>query len=625
MSSKGKKKHSWSYTDLQNRTQELINLTPGSSEANRVRSDDLFDTLEAWMELSGEGSGLSAAEQAQCLLQSLEANVGQSTVLVPTLSFYEVVLQAYAVGRGRKPAAEAAEKLLVDLMERCRHESWPVQPSVKCFNIVINCWAQSGASDAGKRAEEVLQMMDEWRRETNNEFWANERTISSVIHAWNRSGHVNGPERALALLQEAVEAKKDLSAGHRFHQVALDAIVFNSVLQTWAKSDRGRQAANKAEEIMRMMTETRVAPNTRTYAMVLDAWARCEARERRGAAAQRAEDILTNMIQLYHDGVDVDLNKVSFTSCSLAWARCQSIPDAPERAERLFDTLLDLHRESGDPKLKPDARSGNAVLTAWVNALNRADAMDRAFAVLEKLKAASKPDLVSYNLLLDGLGKRGMSDEALDLLKRLEADDTLPSPDIISFNCTLRALAKDGRRRDSFAAATYVFQRLDSFKLEPDVRSFTYFADALARSSESKKAEKFRVILSQLLTHADGNKRLQPDTAFYSVVIKGCARTRGSSEDKRLALELALEIFNGLLENGPIDQAVFSMTMTAVKNLVDDERRRIELLSIVFSQCCERGYASEEVVRVLDKPTLQLEPSWSRNVRRSKSRTYKTV
>jgi hypothetical protein len=76
---------------------------------------------------------------------------------------------------------------------------------------------------------------------------------------------------------------------------------FNAVIDTWVQSNRGREGAAKAEEILKLIIHWNqneksmqggiLVPDTRSYTTVLNAWARCEAQEQTGDAAKRAQEI----------------------------------------------------------------------------------------------------------------------------------------------------------------------------------------------------------------------------------------------------------------------------------------------------------------------------------------------
>jgi hypothetical protein len=109
-----------------------------------------------------------------------------------------------------------------------------------------------------------------------------------------------------------------------------------------------------------------------------------------------------------------------FTTCISAWGRAVSRSDAPERAEALLGTLVDLHRETNDDDFSPDVIAFNAVIASFVRSTEHPDAMTRAQGLLQLLREFTEPDLITFNTILLGMGKRGMGEEALQLLDWLE-------------------------------------------------------------------------------------------------------------------------------------------------------------------------------------------------------------
>jgi hypothetical protein len=167
-----KRKHFWTLDELNQRTEKLIAVisSPTSEDRRQVSEDDCYNVLEAWMELAKEEHGLQAASRARTLLDQMEA-----ASFIPKTSFYDVVLQAYAVSRGLQPAADGAQNLLERMLSRCReyrddenreqHRRPPPEPTTKTFNIVVNCWSKSEAPQAGHQAEQVYAAMQTWGQE----------------------------------------------------------------------------------------------------------------------------------------------------------------------------------------------------------------------------------------------------------------------------------------------------------------------------------------------------------------------------------------------------------------------------------------------------------------------------
>jgi len=388
-------------------------------------------------------------------------------------------------------------------------------PTLKSFNIVLMCWARSHAREAGVRATQLIEniMMDEWNRQMvpavfaedadrdGRQCWVDERSLVNWIDAWTHSGHAEAPERALSILREALYAtdhddsdninsssssSSDISSdttaadnNNMFRNLQLDVAVFNATIHAWVRSNRGRPAALQAEEILHLLiqwSQTRqlslsssplrmgddeaaaansLKPNTRTYSLIIDAWAHCEQDEENGNAAERAEAILFHMYQQYREGrgdggIHVKPNAIVFTTCVAAWSRAAPhCNPAPERAERLWDKLNEMYLESGsrDPDLEPGPQIANAVISAWSRCRNRDDSVEGALRALERFKQMAMVDLTSYNTVLDGMSKKGMGRDAMKMLQWLEAECQKSgqehlTPDTISYNSVLAALSR---------------------------------------------------------------------------------------------------------------------------------------------------------------------------------------
>ena len=119
------------------------------------------------------------------------------------------------------------------------------------------------------------------------------------------------------------------------------------------------------------------------------------------------------------------------------------VPHAAREAERLLETLLFFYEETDGPDFRPNDRTGSAVIAAWVLTSDEPQAMKHGTQVLAKMKVFAEPDLVSYNTLLAGMGRRGHGEDALQLLDWLDRRRPELQPNRISFNSTLNALAKD--------------------------------------------------------------------------------------------------------------------------------------------------------------------------------------
>jgi pentatricopeptide repeat protein len=224
----------------------------------------------------------------------------------------------------------------------------------------LDAWAKSGEGEAAaERAEAILEWMDRLNKSGNGDVKPDTITFNAVIDAWARSGCKRGPQRAEQILNHMDE----LYHGGNI-DVKPDTYTYNTLINALAKSGDGGSAA-RAEEILKIMEDkyskgdTSYKPNTRSHTSVIDAWAKSG----EPGAARRAEMILTNLRNLYEAEGDPDIKpnvytanavmNVSFASLFLehffAMAALMNVPSVFCRHVRLRSTRKIARRHSTWP------------------------------------------------------------------------------------------------------------------------------------------------------------------------------------------------------------------------------------------------------------------------------------
>ena len=703
-----KQKHFWTLEQLQAHTDRLLEYCAAARDSRpsdlpygRPSTAHFFQVMEAWMERSLQlANGIDSAERARSVLEAIlpQRDIFQreytiaGKVINPKAAFlkhivqtshYEVVLQAYAVAGGGVPAAERAESLVSQMIQACRvymkqisyrkgqgyNNLRPPEPTIKTFNILLNCWAKSGAYEAADRVEALWELMDQWNQSCTK--WAlqhpkytyagcrpNERSLVCWIEAWTHGRPQEAPEVALRILREVMIATDNpqLDQYEKYRDVQLDVAVFNAVIYAWVRSHRGRAAAMTAEEILQMLLQwsqvsnnslrnrPSIEPNTRTYSMIIMAWAECEAVEHQGDAAQRAETILMKMVQLYQAGShNVKPNSLLFTSCIAAWSRAASHNlEAPGRAEQLWELLRSLYNETGstDIEFEPTTHIGNAVISAWSRCIQRPDSVPRAIAALKLLQQEGKDDLISYNTVLDAMAKKGLAKDAMDLLQWLEQQSTTRrtdlQPDLVSYNSVLAAFGRATvEPLPAAEEAEALLRKMEWWpRLKPDKKSYncTFYSiifsepvflirprtssplphfcfpavmNAWSRSASPLKVQRATNLLRDMIRqYEQGDVTLKPDVFVYTTLIKTCAHFRkGTKTENAQALDVALNAIS-TLENtdyGPPNDVTYSMIMTAIYRLLDSVNDQDSLLESAFRRCATRGLVSTEVLHTFHR------------------------
>lgn len=655
-------------------TNRLLNAVRIDSPAEEARLADFDKVMAAWIELackadSSNNNKFEAALQTHSLLQALQENA--SSLLAPNTASLNYVLQAYAVS-GSVEAAERAEALLFEMMNLCQaylKEDSSVRailptapPSERSFNIVLNAWAKSGAEDAGDRAEQVFFQMEEWFLECNSSNNSpfrmeppNAKSLTAVLEAWSHSGAVGAIERVRVVLEHTI---RKLTKGPTETQdtpqetiIMPDTALFNSVIHALVLSHNGIRAAEQAEEILDEMIklnetieweehdedEMRLVPNTRTYSLILNAWAEAESEIGDGSAARRAESILQRMETSYRHGHKVKPNDIAFTTCIKAWSKCKC-HDAAERAELLLDQMIGLYKETQDDDFRPTPSSGNAVILAWANSPHPHSA-GRAEKLLEKSEDFFEPDVYSYNTVIRAFAKKGNATRALYILKQMTRSQkeggSLPSPDAVSYNTVIDALAKNPGVGIAEKAENLLQQmeRLSDQGMEqvkPSLISYTSAIYAWSKSMEPTQAEKAHALLMRMVDrYRKGDMALKPEGYVCTAVISACANLHASPVQMRNALKIALSTFEEMKQSPDYENPndfTYAAIMRACSKLSASNKERSRLIEEIFRQCCQDGLVSKRVISMFRQSAPegvqakffskepQIPPAWTSNV-----------
>ena len=529
-------------------------------------------------------------------------------------SFADGVLNSYRVLNAktaekarterRRPDATFAKKAdeFLAFVENAYSQDPSLSPTSKSYAMVMDAYAKMGDPEG---AEAVLLRLEKLWRSGNKEVKPDKILYNSVIDAWAKSGRREAPMRAEAILQHMEQLNKQ---GHK--GVRPNVICYNSVINAWAKS-REKGAAERAEAILNHMIKLQEGgreecqPNTRSFNSAIDAWAK----SRDADAPRRAEALLEKMEQLNQQGhEEIRPGTISYNSVINAWAKSRE-KGAAQRAETILNHMIKL-QEGGREECRPNTRSFNTAIDAWAKSREKG-AAQRAEAILNKM------------LNLHGGGR----------------EDCCPTA--ISFTSVIDAWAKSGDAK-AYDNAMRIFNLMQSMKdkghsdIEAGISAYGALMNALATSSISDKAPRAYNMLLELEKRSKaGEANLAPDTQSYGTVLKACARASLGKSLKRKdeALRIALMTFEKLRNNPDVttDPYKYAPLFSIIDNTTKGTQYE-KLTREVFRLCCEDGvlndkqleklhrFAPKEVFRKLvgtnDTVTVRdLPPKWSRNVR----------
>jgi len=128
-----------------------------------------------------------------------------------------------------------------------------------------------------------------------------------------------------------------------------------------------------------------------------------------------------------------------------------------------------------------------------------------------------------------------------------------------------------------------------------------------------------------------GNTDAIPDTVTYNAALQAFALTKGGSDDKRHAFQLAQVIFKDMDEAPNIypDKFTYRLMMEICSNLVENSNERESLAKNFFEQCCVDGRLDKNILMAFQaaapdsyrlevgtKKIDDLPVEWTRNVKR---------
>ncbi|KAF8019710.1 hypothetical protein BT93_G0415 [Corymbia citriodora subsp. variegata] len=189
-----------------------------------------------------------------------------------------------------------------------------------------------------------------------------------------------------------------------------------------------------------------------------------------------------------------------------------------EEAENFFEEM----KEMG---VKPDVVSYNSLVDVYCKGRE----IDNAYKVVEKMREEDiSPDVITYTSIIGGLGLVGQPDKARDILKEMKEYGCYP--DVAAYNAAVRNYCIAKRLGDAYS----LLDEMESKGSSPNSTTYNLF---------------FRVFFwSNDLWHSDGmyrrmmNAGCLPNTQSCMFLIKLCKRQEN--------VDFALKLWNDMIEKG---------------------------------------------------------------------------
>lgn len=490
------------------------------------------------------------------------------------------------------------------------------------------------------------ELMSDWvqRMQTNHSEFSQEESIGSSeqTKSWNCL------MMAFHELEQYDEVLRIWQTWGRSSRVRKDSISFATILKSLAKEGTFK-AAEKAHSIWKKMvsaepTKRYIHPTSQHYAHVMSAWS--NTRDPRAHAfcqevmdhlleesiyntdlqpglshytsligsqgwnrrdAESRKSVFKAINELLESNFELDMQ--AYRACFAALSRTQSTDGARIAQEMLNQCLK--------KSLKPDARCFQAVMRGWAESQSSKalEYCENLIVQLESIYEASgkqsafRPNSHCYvSMIMAAMyssEKSGPTAESI-LNRMLDASERNMSdePDKAVYSAVMKAYANDG----SVENVERIFRRMETafnegnFRAAPDARSGAILMHAWAKSEDPEKAFRSRQLLMDMLGEFEGgNLDMMPTIQCFNAALNSCAFSESNRpEVKTEIVRVAIETMADMEKcHGEASEYAFRQIFHIIGRFVDDKVERLDLAAAFFQKCCQAGYVSEHIVRII--------------------------
>ena len=479
--------------------------------------------------------------RAEQWLSHMERQQQQQEDGAPLTADYNLLLQAYA----RRGLAQSAEQLIKRMVDRCKeHENDCIcQPDLQSYNALLEAHSKSEKPGVGQRALEIMQALEKSKS-------PDARTFAAVILALSHDPNVKDSAQQAKQLYE--QAKEQLYTGPnmdesskedwvRLQLAFLDAsvehactddscaataekllcemedngtaspLVYNKVLKAW-------KIANCSESIPRSLAilegmEQRKLTDRISYSTVIG----CLANKGDKTSAQKANEILENMIRLYEEEGKQECrpNTQTLNGAILAWARCGN----PQRADRLLDQMEKSFFSDKSSPSAPTVVTYSTIMDGWAKSSHKESVhmTEQVFDRMQQMyqehgNEKARPNLVSYVTLINALANARdpeAAQKAEDTLFRMYEEykkgDTALKPNTQTISAVIEAWQKSGRRDAGERAEAVLDWMISLYEdqkddhVRPNEYSFSSTISAWSKSRHIGKPLRARKVLNKMI------------------------------------------------------------------------------------------------------------------------------
>lgn len=447
--------------------------------------------INMWKECSGDVPGAAQRATDILLLMEAEAAKTKNSVVAPDDISYATCIGAWSECSSHGPdACRHAEEILMRMYNMNKDSNDTPRPTTRCFNAVLLAFANGGQRNGGgKRALELLRFMERLHSEGYADLSPDTYTFNIVMKALANCGERGAARKANLLLQRMEDS---YAKGETSLQPNL--LSYNTVLDVYSKEGDAISAERLLDQMLKR-DDALVKPDSYSYTSVLTAWSRSSVDK--AEAVRRAEDLLNNIESRYASGKsDFRADTSVYNALINCWAKSGE-REALYRVTQILSLMEELGLQGGDSDMRPNSRTYCEVLDCISKSKNF-KAYNKSLEILDRMNDyyseghdSVRPNVRAYSIVLNTIARsrrKSKAVEAQELLHKMEAEyrggNSACRPNVYSYNAVLNAAAfsgrEEGEQEDAFRVACLTFDELRmSDYLEPSDVSYGTFLKAI--------------------------------------------------------------------------------------------------------------------------------------------------
>jgi hypothetical protein len=417
---------------------------------------------------------------------------------------------------------------LLDEMESTASET-KSYPTLVHYNIALNAWAKTKASNAGDKVEHILLRMHDLQDATDRPSITPDKiSYTTAMDTLFRSTNSDAIERAEALLDHSERSNDEKTMADTFtYRCFLRGLSMcqDRALEAQTKETISFKMVSVLDRMRRRSETFRVVdkPDRYSYNMCLNTWANSHS----PLAGEQAYVLFRDMETRYRAGnvaVRPDTESYMLVLKSLGF---NSDANAISTAREILQ------------KMEADGiRMTISILNQFLRVLAKSDvegAMQEAESILQEVErgvqagtGSVRPNEASYHVVIEGHSRQGGAidaDRLLSLMKKLSAQPgrTDVRPNVVAYAAVMDAWGKS-KEPGAIDRVESLFEEMCQID-RPNCYTFGVYQSALRRSRLPDAPKRVEAVLNRMQQEYDQgiNPWGRPNAINFSIAISSWA------------------------------------------------------------------------------------------------------